>query len=97
VPVRVTGAGRSLVDPRRLRRAVHLTVEGNGPVYLVTGGSVPRTVDLDSVTPCVCEDALMRGARCKHELAALLHRGEPQVIRALRLVVPVGRGLSVAA
>jgi hypothetical protein len=80
------------IDTGRLRRAVHLDVDRvpDGR-FMVTGGSSQAyTVDLDAVIPCTCVDSQMgyRGA-CKHVLACRLLLADPEVLRALRNVVPI--------
>ena len=37
---------------------------------------------------CDCPDHLVRGAECKHLLATRLNCGDPDVVKALRMLVP---------
>lgn len=74
------------VDLSRLERGVNLEVAAVGPGrYRVAGGEEPHWVDLRSPAHprCDCGDHLWRERVCKHILAALLHEGDPQVIRAV--------------
>jgi hypothetical protein len=81
------------IDPRRLERALHLTVRRTAPGrYLVTGGSEPHHVDLidPAMERCDCGDFLWKSIVCRHMLACLLREGDERVIIALsRLVAAV--------
>jgi hypothetical protein len=78
-----------IIDLVRLAKAVHLSVQHQGDgVFTVTGGASPHTVDGES---CDCDDHRIRGGRCKHILATLLHQGDPEVLARLRDLVPQER------
>lgn len=87
------GVSPSLIDPKRLARAVHLRTEllPDGR-FLVSGGRGPHVVDItgaESGFACNCLDALYRpGGLCKHTLAARLRAGDTDVLNALRAIVP---------
>jgi hypothetical protein len=78
------------IDPRRLLRALELTVRRTARGrYLVTGGEEAHHVDLvdRQVERCDCGDFLLRDAVCKHLLACLLVEGDPRVLDALTRMV----------
>jgi hypothetical protein len=60
--------------------------------WLVTGGSDSHLVDHDADGfHCRCPDAAYRGGECKHRLAVRLRMADPDVLRALRMLVPLAR------
>jgi hypothetical protein len=73
----------------RLCRAVHLTVEplGQAHRYHVSGGTQRHLVDLQE-SSCDCADHVYRRILCAHLLAAGLREGMPELLKALRVVVP---------
>jgi hypothetical protein len=77
-----------MIDLERLARAVHLDVEqiGNG-AFMVSGGSRAHVVSKDSM--CDCEDARRRRGHCKHQLRVALATGDPEVLLALRRLIPL--------
>ncbi len=78
------------VDPARLQRALWLEHQLIEPGrFLVYGGQDDHLVELDGeVSSCDCADALYNDEVCKHELCIRLQRGDRQVLRALRRLVP---------
>jgi len=79
------------IDLARLRRAVHLdadrTADGR---YRVWGGAQMHLVNLRRGL-CDCTDfELRRGQPCKHLLRSLLAEGDPDVLLALRDLIPAG-------
>lgn len=76
-------------DLSRVARAIHLDVKplGEGR-WIVTGGKGSHIVKDDA---CDCTDFAVRGASCKHLLRVALCLGDPDVISALRLMVPLPR------
>lgn len=82
-----------MIDLGRLARAVHLDAQRIGDsVYLVSGGATAHRVDLRVGEACDCDDRRIRGATCKHVLRAMLGEGDPDVLRALRDLVPLDGG-----
>ena len=81
----------------RLARAVHLSAVKLAPGrYRVAGGASAHVVDL-SADVCDCADFALRGAVCKHLLAARLRAGDPEALQALRALVPLPRRRRSAA
>ncbi len=77
-----------MIDPVRVARAIHLTVDPAGhDRFEVTGGSRMHVVQLtaDDLL-CDCED--VRATVCKHRLAVRLWLGDAEVLRVLRTLVP---------
>lgn len=70
---------RAGIDPQRLRRALELEAEPLPP-----GGWTVNGRHVDPLHGCGCPDRTMRGATCKHELAARLDRLDPELLDALR-------------
>lgn len=67
----------SPLTPEQVRaaRGVLLTVEETAPgEYLVTGGKQLHVVT-SNPWACDCPDFAYRRAKCKHQLAVILHRG----------------------
>ena len=82
--------GTKVVDPGRLRRAIHLSAT---PIdidsWLVSGGSQDHTVEVrDGECFCDCFDARIHGDGCKHSLLVRLLGGDEEVVKALREIVP---------
>ena len=79
-----------MIDAGRLRRAVWLEVHPVAPGrYLVSGGADDHMVDISAGwVRCDCPDAQLHGDGCKHGLCVRLHNGDPEVVRALRQLVP---------
>ncbi len=80
------------IDPGRVARALSLEVERipDGRV-LVTSDHGGRVVDLgaDPGERCLCEDATFNHPPlCKHEIAAELLEVRPEILDALRLMIP---------
>ena len=80
------------VDAGRLARAVWLDVRcfGRPGLYEVRGGSRMHIVDVTAGSYyCDCEDHQWRGqGLCKHIAAVKLREGDPELIRALRQLIP---------
>ncbi len=79
------------IDPVRLARAVHLDAEAAGDGrYRVVGGAQMHHVDLRAADghECDCADYRVRASLCKHVLRAHLAEGDPEVLTALRTLVP---------
>ncbi len=78
------------VDPVRLARAVWLDLRRLAPGrFVVFGGRNEHLVELDGLAAwCDCPDACYRGAVCKHQLCALLHHGDGEILRSLRRLIP---------
>lgn len=76
------------VDPYRFRRALDLTVKGDGRNrWSVTGGSEPRLVSLENETfTCSCPDHA-KGRECKHLLAVRLHRKDSLLLSLKKSIV----------
>lgn len=73
------------IDSRRLQRAIHLECEPLGwGSWLVRGGAQPHVVEDDA---CDCWDA-NAGRVCKHRLRVLLQGLAPEILAALRVLVP---------
>lgn len=70
-----------MIDPDRLRRAIHLDASP-----LPSGGWSVGAWTVDPHRGCDCPDRAIRGAVCKHELRARLDRIEPEILTALREV-----------
>ena len=79
-----------MVEPGRLRRAIHLTATPiDVDAYLVSGGSQDHTVEVrDGECFCDCYDAHIHGDGCKHSLLVRLLGGDEEVVLALREIVP---------
>ena len=79
-----------MIDPGRLRRAIHLDatpIDINA--FLVSGGAENHTVNVvDGTCVCDCFDAHIHGDGCKHSLVVRLLGGEEEVVKALRRIVP---------
>lgn len=79
---------RRKLDPRRLAKAVHLTVEPDGDTWIVRGGSQPhRVAKLWGRLECSCPDRSIRGVECKHLLAVRLSCLQPGILEGLREIV----------
>ena len=79
----------SAIDPLRLARAIQLDARHTGiDRYFVTGGAACHEVDLRAGV-CDCTDSRVHGHQCKHLLLCRLREGDPEVIRALRQLVPM--------
>lgn len=76
-----------MVDPERLRRAIHLDA-----VTLPSGAWQVGEWLVDPLEGCNCPDRQLRGARCKHELRAHLHRLALPILDALRKLAPPTAG-----
>lgn len=79
------------IDPERLRRALALKVERVDSAWLVSG----RLVDPEE--GCACPDRRLRGATCKHELAARLDVLDPELREALGEIVGATQAQPVAS
>ena len=79
-----------VIDPARLVRAIHLdAVPIDIHSYWVSGGSADHVVEeVDGELRCGCMDATVRGSGCKHELCVRLNAGDPDVVKALRGIIP---------
>lgn len=71
----------------RLVRAMELLQKGKvthlgGTKYLVKTGE-DYYVDVFGDPPCYCADAENRSVTCKHEIACLLFRANPKVVKAI--------------
>lgn len=79
-----------MIDAGRLARAVHLTAKPiDVSAYRVRGGSRDHMVQVDGGRCyCDCMDAQVRGDGCKHSLLVRLLNGDPEVVKALRQLVP---------
>ena len=81
-----------MIEPGRLTRAVHLTVNRiDVDSWLVSGGSQDHTVEVrDGECFCDCFDFHIHGDNCKHSLVVRLLGGDEEVVLALRQIVPNG-------
>ncbi len=79
-----------MIDAGRLQRAIWLDCLPVSPgKYLVSGGTADHVVDVDGGwVRCDCPDARIHGDACKHGLSVRLHNGDPEVVQALRQLVP---------
>ena len=80
-----------MIDLTRLARAVHLSVQPVAPGrYLVSGGADDHMVDISAgwVRWICASGQSHHGDGCKHGLSVRLHHGDPEVVRALRQLVP---------
>ncbi len=88
-----------MIDPIRLRKAIWLQARpiGSGQ-HLVRGGRDDHFVVIDGGwVRCDCFDAQRNGDGCKHSLLVRLLGGDPEVVKALRQLVPApGRSVRVA-
>ncbi len=83
------------IDPGRLARAIWLKIQPVSGGYLVSGGKDDHIVDIDGgYVRCDCIDAQRNGDDCKHALAVRLNHGDPDVVLALRALVPAPTGRS---
>jgi len=75
------------IDPYRLRRALDLKVEPRGSAaFLVTGGSDPHVVRLDTESlRCDCRDAAKRHT-CKHQLAVRVSKGDTELCKLVEVL-----------
>ena len=88
-----------MIDPARLARAVHLAAKPiDVNTWRVRGGIADHMVEVaDGRCYCDCVDAQVRGPGCKHSLLVRLLGGDPEVVKALRELVPApGRSVRVA-
>ncbi len=84
-----------MIDPRRLARAIWLKIQPVSDGYLVSGGADDHIVEIDGgYVRCDCIDAQRNGHGCKHSLAVRLHGGDPEVVKALRALLPPPAGRS---
>ena len=84
----------TVIEPGRLSRAVHLeAVRVDADSFLVRGGSQDHVVQVvDGEVRCDCMDSQVRsGDNCKHCLTVKLLAGDPDVVRALRQLIPAPR------
>ena len=79
-----------MIDTGRLQRAIWLEVQPVAPGrYLVSGGKDDHFVAIDGGwVRCDCFDAKVHGDGCKHALLVRLLGGDPEVVKALRQLVP---------
>ena len=79
-----------MIDPDRLARAIYLTAKPiDVNTWRVRGGLVDHMVEIvDGRCYCDCPDAQVRGPDCKHSLLVRLLGGDPDVVKALRDLVP---------
>ncbi len=84
------------IDTGRLARAVHLTAKPiDVNTWRVRGGTADHMVEVvDGRCYCDCVDAQVRGPGCKHCLLVRLLGGDPDVVLALRALVPPPTGRS---
>ncbi len=91
----------AVIEPRRLARALWLEVERlmveqwDTRQYRVTGAeafasTAPHDVTVTTADGerCDCADHVYRGSVCKHVLRVRLLRGDREMLRALRLLIP---------
>ena len=80
------------IEPKRLARAVHLDCEplGDGR-WRVTGGARDHLVGPGDA--CDCTDFGLHHALCKHLARVELEALPPQLLTALRTVVPLPKRL----
>ncbi len=85
-----TPEGIKVIEPGRLRRAIHLTAKRiDVDTYRVRGGTADHMVEVeDGRCYCDCIDAQVRGDTCKHSLLVRLLAGDEEVVKALRRIVP---------
>ncbi len=83
-----------MIEPGRLRRAIHLTAKRiDVDSYLVTGGHENHVVNVvDGECRCDCFDFRIHGDKCKHSLLVRLLGGDEAVVKALPEIVPNHRG-----
>ncbi len=87
------------IDAGRLQRAVWLEAKLiDISTYRVRGGTADHMVEVvDGRCYCDCPDAQVRGPGCKHSLLVRLLGGDPEVVNALRQLVPApGRSVRAA-
>ena len=87
------------IDTARLARAVYLTAKPiDVNTWRVRGGVADHMVEvIDGRCYCDCVDAQARGPGCKHCLLVKLLNGDPEVVKALRQLVPApARSMRVA-
>ena len=79
-----------MIDTARLARAVHLTAKPiDVNTWRVRGGTADHMVEIAAGRCyCDCPDAQVRGPDCKHSLLVRLLGGDPDVVKALRALVP---------
>lgn len=70
-----------MIDPARLRRAVHLDASP-----LPSGGWTVGDWTVDPRHGCDCPDRTIRGTVCKHMLRTRLEGLDPDILHALREV-----------
>ncbi len=93
------GGRMSAIDAARLQRAIWLDCRPVGlGGFLVRGGKDDHIVDVDGGhIRCDCFDAQVHGDGCRHSLLVRLLGGDPEVVRAVRQLVPApGRSVRVA-
>ena len=84
-----------MIDSGRLQRAIWLDCQSVSGGYLVSGGAADHVVEIDDgFVHCDCIDAQIRGDGCKHSLAVRLNQGDPDIVLALRVLVPLPDGRS---
>ncbi len=78
------------IDAGRLARAIHLTAKPiDVNTWRVRGGTADHMVEVDAGRCyCDCTDAQAWGPGCKHCLLVRLLGGDPDVVLALRALVP---------
>ena len=87
------------IDSGRLARAVWLEAKPiDISTYRVRGGTADHMVEVeDGRCYCSCPDGQVRGPGCKHCLLVRLLNGDPEVVKALRQLVPApARSMRVA-
>jgi len=72
------------IEPGRLLRALALKVDRTGSGWIAGG----RLVDPES--GCSCPDRTIRGATCKHEIAARLDALDPELREAIGELLDAG-------
>ena len=78
------------IDSGRLQRAIWLDYQRVSlDQFLVTGGVDDHVVVVDGgYVRCDCWDYSIRGDGCKHALCVRLHGGDPEIVVALRRLIP---------
>ncbi len=90
---------KSVINPTRLARAVHLDCNRMNPSsFRVSGGAADHIVEVvNGEVRCDGYDAQYHGENCKHSLLVRLIAGDADVVLALRKLVAPPRPLSRVA
>ena len=76
-----------MADLERLAKAIHLDAEHlDSGEWLVSGGAQTHLVNAGGES-CDCQDSIIRGGVCKHQLIVKLRTGDVETLRALRALI----------